>query len=114
MEGIRMFEFSKQKGEHKMYQQGDVLIKKCEKVLGEKLNHLVLAEGEATGHKHRVTSGEGELYEHEGTLFLKVLSDTATITHEEHNPITIPKGDYEIGIVQEYDHFAEEARNVQD
>ena len=45
---------------------------------------------------------------------MSVKSDEAVVTHEEHNAITIKKGDYEIGIVQEYDHFAEEARNVAD
>ena len=94
-------------------QQGDVLIKSG-KIKGKKLNHLTLAKGEATGHHHTITEGEAELYEHEGTLFLKVVSDKATLTHQEHHAIEIPQGEYEIGIVREYDHFAEEARNVAD
>lgn len=97
-----------------LYQQGDVLIKKVSEVKGKKAKHKVLAEGEVTGHSHRVTEGEADIYEHEGTLFLKVTSDKAVITHEEHKPIVVEKGDYQIGIVQEYDHFAEEARNVAD
>lgn len=97
-----------------MYQQGDVLIKKCKEVRGKKLDHLTLAKGEATGHHHTITEGEAELYEHEGVLFLKVKSENATLTHQEHHPITIPTGDYQIGIVKEYDHFAEEARSVVD
>ena len=67
-----------------MYQQGDVILLKTDKVQGKKLNHLIVAYGEATGHHHRVTTGEATLYEHEGTLFLRVDNDTATITHEEH------------------------------
>ena len=97
-----------------LLQQGDVLIKRVTSIKGEKLKHLTLALGAATGHHHTVTEGDAELYEHEGTLFLKVKSENATLTHQEHLPITIPKGDYKIGIVQEYDHFAEEARNVAD
>jgi len=97
-----------------MYQQGDVLIKKVAQVEGKKLNHLTLAEGEATGHHHTITKGDAELYDKDGTLYLKVQSDEAELTHQEHNTITIPKGDYVIGIVQEYDHFEEEARNVAD
>ena len=95
-------------------QQGDVILKKVALIKGEKLNHLILAEGEHTGHKHKITEGEAELYEYEGTLFLKVISESATLTHEEHHAQVIEKGDYQISIVKEYDHFSEEARNVQD
>jgi hypothetical protein len=97
-----------------MFQQGDVVIVKVAEVKGKKLNHLTLAKGEATGHHHTITEGDAELYDHEGTLFLKVKSDEAILTHQEHNTITLPKGDYKIGIVREYDHFSEEAKNVQD
>lgn len=96
------------------YQQGDVIVKVVNGVKGKKLNHLTLAEGEATGHHHTITKGEATLYEHEGTMFLHVESDTAELSHQEHGMITLPKGDYEVNRVQEYDHFAEEARNVAD
>jgi hypothetical protein len=98
----------------KYYQQGDVLLKTTQGIKGKKLNHLTLAEGEVSGHHHTITKGEAELYEHEGTLFLRVTGEEADLTHQEHNTITLPKGDYEVGIAQEYDHFAEEARNVAD
>src|SRR3990167_10156097 len=96
------------------YQQGDILIKKVNGIKGKKLNHLTLAVGEVTGHHHTITDGEAELYEYEGTLFLRVVSEEATLTHQEHNVITLPKGDYEIGIVKEYDHLTDEIRKVQD
>lgn len=97
-----------------MFQQGDVVIVKIEEVKGKKLKHLTLAKGEHTGNHHTITEGEAELYEQEGTLFLRVISPEATLTHQEHGAITIPKGDYKVNIVREYDHFAEEARNVKD
>lgn len=97
-----------------LIQQGDVLIKNAKEIKGKKLNHKTLAKGEATGHHHTITEGDVELYEHEGTLFLKVKSDEATLTHQEHAAVVIPQGEYEIGIVREYDHFSEEAREVQD
>lgn len=97
-----------------LYQQGDVLITKVNSIKGKKLNHLTLAKGEATGHHHTVTVGEAELFEADGTLFLRVNSDEAQVTHQEHKTVILPKGDYQIGIVKEYDHFAEEARRVQD
>jgi len=96
------------------YQQGDVLIKKVSEVKGKKLDHLTLAKGEATGHHHTITDGDAELFEHERTLYLRVNSNEATVTHQEHSAVTIPKGDYQVEIVKEYDHFAEEVRNVRD
>ena len=95
-------------------QQGDVILRKVKEIKGKKLKHLVLAEGEHTGHKHQIIKGDAELYEHEGTLFLRVLSDSATLAHEEHAHQVIEKGDYQIGIVREYDHFGEEIRSVAD
>ena len=97
-----------------MYQQGDVIILRTNSIKGKKLNHLTLAYGEHTGHHHTITKGDAELYEHEGTLFLKVKSDEAELTHQEHKTIVLPKGDYQINRVREYDHFVEEARRVQD
>ena len=97
-----------------MYQQGDVILKLAKGIKGKKLNHLTLAVGEATGHHHTITDGEAELYEHDGTFYLRVIGDQATLTHQEHNVITLPKGDYEIGIVKEYDHLTDEVRNVAD
>ncbi|WP_204105878.1 MULTISPECIES: hypothetical protein [Spirulina sp. CCY15215] len=83
--------------------QGDVLLQPVPKATGEKLTHLTLAEGEVTGHSHRISNGEAELYEREGTLFLRVLSDTATLTHEEHQAIAVPQGDWLVQIQREYE-----------
>ena len=70
--------------------QGDVLIIPSDtSVTGTKLPHLTLAEGEVTGHRHRISNGEAELFERHGVLYLKVLSPTATLTHEEHAQVTI-------------------------
>lgn len=98
-----------------LYQQGDVLIQSVETVQGKKLTHLILAQGEATGHDHRITKGDAELYETDsGDLFLRVTSPVAELTHQEHKPITLPRGDYRVRLVREYDHFTEEAHQVQD
>lgn len=96
------------------YQQGDVLIFPTSEIEGEKLDHLVLEEGEVTGHAHRISDGLAELFQSGSTKYLKVTSETVTLTHEEHNAITLPKGLYKLGKVREYDHFSEEARYVQD
>lgn len=96
-------------------QQGDVLIKKVDyKIKGKKLDHMTLAEGEATGHHHSIVSGLGQLIMMDNIMHLQVFSETALLKHQEHNEIEIPKGDYRIEIVREYDHFEEEARRVAD
>ncbi len=97
-----------------MFQQGDVIVIKVSEIKGKKLNHLIVAAGEATGHCHTITEGEAELYEYEGILFLKVISNTAELTHQEHKTIVLPKGDYIVKRVREYDHFSEEAKKVRD
>lgn len=98
----------------KKYQQGDVLLKEInsyginfnEKNYNEKKD-LILAEGEATGHNHRIVSGLAMLYVSGNDMFLKVISETALLKHQTHNPIEIPKGDYKIEIVKEYDDIEE-------
>ncbi len=94
-------------------QQGDVLIEKVEEVKGKKLDHLVLASGEATGHRHEVVVGDATLYEGSEGLYLEVRKE-ATVVHPEHKPIEIPTGKYRIRKVREYDHFAGETRKVRD
>jgi hypothetical protein len=83
--------------------QGDVLLLPTAEITGTKLPHLTLAEGEVTGHRHRIISGQAELYQANGTLYLKVLSDSATLSHEEHHPIQIPQGNWAVKIQREYE-----------
>jgi hypothetical protein len=101
-------------------QQGDVLLEKIgaiphrkEAKLKRHVRGWVLAEGEATGHAHEVIGDGVEVYEHDGVLYLSA-PNGGTVKHEEHKTITVPPGNYRVGIVQEYDHFAEEARQVRD
>jgi len=97
------------------YQQGDVTIKPVAAIPegASVTGTRVLAEGEATGHKHLAEAEDVRLYRHEGTLYMSAPHGT-TVVHEEHHPLQIPAGEYQFGIVREYDHFAEEARNVID
>ena len=100
-------------------QQGDVLIVESKVPMGAKSvpargGRLILAEGELTGHAHAIEDcPEVELFEHDGVLYLSA-KEEATVTHEEHGPVKIPAGEYEIGIVQEYDYDSEERKNVAD
>jgi hypothetical protein len=86
--------------------QGDVILlpvqHTIQQIEAQKLPHLTLAEGEVTGHKHRIIEGEAELYEKDGTLYLRVFSKEATLAHEEHKPISIPQGTWMVRIQREY------------
>ena len=102
------------------FQQGDVLgyriktLPSGAKKVTTKNGRIILAEGEATGHHHSIAATpEIELFEENGTLYLRAEED-CTVIHQEHNPVGIKEGIFEIGTVLEYDHFAEEARKVFD
>jgi len=87
-----------------MVRQGDLLIVKVDELPEGcvKPGHRVLAEGEATGHKHELDSGD--VYEKEGTLFFRVLDDQhTTLKHEEHGPITFAPGVYKVIRQREYE-----------
>lgn len=77
----------------------------------KKLPHNHLAEGEATGHYH---AAEGATLYIEGEQMFAEAPKGMTVTHQEHHTQVIPAGEYQIGRVMEYDHFAEEARQVAD
>jgi hypothetical protein len=98
-------------------QHGDVLITRITTIPAQavKTAERILARGEVTGHAHRLLDdADVEVYEHEGTLFLRVGPEGAGLTHEEHGVGVISPGAYRVGRVQEYDHFANEAREVRD
>lgn len=79
----------------------------------KKLNTTVVREGEHTGHAHRFEAGTATLHGFNEQLFMRVPTKSP-VTHEEHKQIDVLSGEYEIKGVQEYDHFAEEARAVLD
>ncbi|MDA8389092.1 MAG: hypothetical protein M0Z58_10595 [Nitrospiraceae bacterium] len=97
--------------------QGDVFFFKSEiPAVSRKADHppgrFVVAEGETTGHAH-VARGRIEAYEVGGVLYLKV-TGPAEVTHEEHRPLTLPPGKWQVGTVREVDPFTEECINVAD
>ena len=99
-------------------QQGDVLLKRIDKLPeGEQKviskGKLVLALGETTGHFHGIEESESELIQIGEKMLLK-LENQATLTHQEHGHITLDKGIYEVGIVQEYDYYSKMVRKVVD
>jgi len=100
----------------KIYRQGDVLIKRIKAVpqtTATKRESGILAFGEVTGHCHKVESlDQAEVLECGTDLYLRVSEDGVRIVHDEHLPITLPAGDYQITIQREYSPA--EIRNVAD
>jgi|WetSurMetagenome_2_1015567.scaffolds.fasta_scaffold246189_2 hypothetical protein len=99
----------------KYYQHGDVLIKSINYIPknAKPVESTILAEGESTGHIHRINGGKAIIYMVNLIMYLKVIKKISLI-HEEHKALFIPPGNYQIDKVKEYDHFLEEARKVVD
>lgn len=86
------------------YRHGDVLIvPTTDEIKGEKEQELILARGEVSGHAHRITEGKAALFKFDNKTYLRVTSEFAMLTHEEHKALSIPQGDYEIKIQQDYE-----------
>jgi hypothetical protein len=88
-----------------MWRHGDVLIAAIDALPTDaaKRAGAILAHGEITGHSHRIAApGTAELWELGGMLFVKVVADTAIVVHEEHRPITLPRGLYRVWQQREY------------
>lgn len=89
-------------------QQGDVLLQKVDvdvknlKKVKRKNGCIVLAEGESTGHAHRIVDVDAMFYEKDGDFYL-VNNKTVTVTHEEHKPITVDPGTWKVWRVREKD-----------
>lgn len=98
-----------------MYRHGDVLIARAPSIPAgaTKLARRVLAEGEITGHSHRIEEAQtAVLYSSGGELFLDVTADVATVVHEEHAPIQLPRGYYRVWRQREY--TPQEIRTIRD
>lgn len=107
-----------------MFRQGDVLIVPCDvgvsglKKVARESGDVVLAHGEATGHKHRISARHVDFYERpqgdptptDRILHVRQVSkkagevsaQIAQLLHEEHGTIEIPTGTYRVIRQREY------------
>ncbi len=88
-----------------LYRHGDLLVADAVSIPNgaRPLHHLVLAEGELTGHSHRIAEREAAtLYETLEGFFFEVHDDRATLVHQEHGPIELPRGIYRAWRQREY------------
>ncbi len=88
------------------YRQGDLLFIRTAqpKTHGKRIKNGVLALGEVTGHSHRIADlTAAEAYEIGGGVFLRVSEKGVSIVHEEHAPVTLGSGAWEMRRQREYD-----------
>ena len=97
----------------KIRQQGDVRFVPCSVPKGKRelVEDGIVAHGEATGHKHRVVGGK--VYRIDGELWINATGEVSVV-HEEHKTLPLAPGWHKVKRVREWDHFAEEARQVTD
>jgi hypothetical protein len=83
-----------------------------------KVKNGVIAEGEATGHHHRVAEAdlaEAEIYRHwNGQMYMRVSEKGISIVHEEHNTVTLEPGEYTVHRAREFDYLQSVSRYVAD
>lgn len=92
-----------------MLRQGDVLIVAVDaipstavEVARDAKRGIVLAEGEVTGHAHRIPSRHANLYRTENDARYMRVTAPVQLKHEEHSMVSIPAGDYRVSIHHEY------------
>ena len=100
------------------YRHGDVGLFAAELPAGailERTEGIVLAEGEVTGHAHRIKSGPVSLWNAGKQRYIIVGEGGAMLDHEEHGPLPIAPGTYECRIQRVFDYTKEEGwRRVAD
>jgi len=103
----------------KQYRHGDVFLREVADgvpdaaVIVPRNGDVVLAEGEVTGHAHRIRSPQVALWDAGAQRYL-VVEREAELTHEEHGTIVLAPGVYEVVIQREYNYLAEMPRAVAD
>lgn len=97
----------------KYWRQGDVAIIPISEFpenltpVGRDQGRVVLAYGEVTGHAHAIVEADVQLFAPgEASVmaerYLRVGAGGAVLVHEEHAPIALPPGEYEVRHQREY------------
>ena len=110
----------------KMYRQGDVLLLKVEKLPNKKRKQDtdIILKGEVTGHAHKVVNAtiyfgtpvletDGESFRSMTVMYVQAKKG-AKLVHEEHGPIDLEPGIYEVRTQREYDGIDRPFRQVID
>ena len=101
------------------YRQGDVLVmptnQDCEGFaeVPREDGRIVLAHGEVTGHSHAIDAPAAILFMDQKTLRRYLWSsEPMRLLHEEHDPIVLPAGTFEV--IRQREYHPEDIRQVAD
>jgi hypothetical protein len=92
------------KEEITLFRHGDLLIKKINSIPKEckKLSTNILAEGEVTGHHHKL-NGSFQIFQNSQKVKFIETFEQVRLTHQEHSQLLIPKGVYVVVEEREFD-----------
>ena len=102
----------------KQYRQGDVLIQQVAELPGDCVverhkGRLVLAEGEVTGHAHAIRASTSKVKQYtKGTELYLEVRKPVVVEHEEHGPISLEPGIYQVR--RQLEFWYDEVRRVAD
>lgn len=102
---------------NQQYRQGDVLLLPVDAIptkaiQSKRLGPIILAEGEATGHAHKINrSAKVKEFDVGTELYLEVEAPVE-LEHEEHGTVVIEPGCYQIR--RQVEVWMDEARQVAD
>src|SRR5438105_2504738 len=88
-----------------MWRHGDVMIATVNQFPKQVRRNpsTILVRGEITGHCHRIEDPNSAiLWQGSNESFIEVIAESARLIHEEHRPITLPKGLYRVWQQREY------------
>lgn len=91
-----------------MVRQGDVLLVLLERLPANAVETsasdrgVVAARSWATGHAHLLTGTRLRRFAAHGTTIVEV-TGSAVLTHDEHDPLDLPPGTWEIRLQRQYD-----------
>jgi hypothetical protein len=88
-----------------LFRQGDVFVQRVRGIPSKSALQVepVVAEGELTGHQHRILDAQSaQLYRHGTEWYLDVVDDFAQLVHDEHATIWLERGQYRVWRQREY------------
>ena len=94
----------------RQFRQGDVLLCAVDEIpvtatrAPSDGDRVIVALGELTGHAHAFAEHHAKLFRDEpsGRAFVGIAEAGAVLLHEEHDPIHVPPGYYEVRRQREY------------
>jgi hypothetical protein len=103
----------------KILRQGDVLLvevteqdlQNAEKI-SQDTDPIILAEGETTGHAHRIARAVAALYLVGAAVRILQVQQKTQLQHEEHGAIDLDPGLYQV--IQQREYSPQAIRNVAD